>query len=252
MIFNLFYTNEIKNRIGLMFLFYITILISFVFNKENILFEILNRINSTINHDKSLYFLFTEPLEILTVYIKIIFFFSDFFLHFFLTYQISSFFATALTIKTFNYLKEFFFICLLSLNFSFLFFIYATLPSYYLFLLSFSKLNNESSPFPLFFEPNVLIIICFFFKVFLNTFWLINLNLIMIWGILTKKLLGLKDLIKQRRIFFLAFLLTSSFFFPLDVTLQTVFLVCSYLVFECSIFFRIYIFTMLSLKTVNN
>lgn len=91
------YLIEIKNRLFLLFLTYISVIISAYFYKEILLFSVVQPKYTLIDNKISLsYFIFTDVTEIFSVYMQLILFVSLQFLLVFAIYHVFIFFIPAL------------------------------------------------------------------------------------------------------------------------------------------------------------
>jgi Sec-independent protein secretion pathway component TatC len=106
------YISEIKNRIFLLFLTWISTIFACYFYKEIILFYILNSTNGNkIEYTVMNYFIFTDVTEIFQIYMQLIFFISNQIILIYFFYHYLIFLSSGL--YTFEYKKLYLFLQLL-------------------------------------------------------------------------------------------------------------------------------------------
>ena len=160
------YFIEIKNRILLLLLNWISIFFTCYYYKKILLFFLLKPviISSKIKHT---YFIFTNITEVFTTYIKLSFFISNNFILIILIYHIFIFFSPGLYKFEYKNYKLIIFIGTFLWFLSILLLYYFILPYSWNFFLSFQN-NDSSNLFNLYLEAKLLeyldlFFLCFFF-----------------------------------------------------------------------------------------
>lgn len=229
------YYLEIKNRFLLLNVTWIsTILISYLY-KETLLFICIKP--SLYNND-NIYFIFTDIKEIFSVYISLIFFFSNQILFFYTIFHILSFISLGLYNSEYTFLKLGFFLSLFFWGLSLFFFNKIFFPISFNFFLSFQLLTFFQF-FNFHFEAKLIeyfnyyrtfyYISIFYFQMFVVLVFLlnyININLIFI-----KRL---------RKLLYFFFIIFSTLISPPDIFSQILFSCFLIGIYELSVFSNIF------------
>ena len=132
------YLNEIKNRLFLVFLFYIIFFV-FLYYYKNFILKLNILSNSELcNH----YFIFTSITELFSIYIDLIFFISNLILYFQFNYHLICFLTNGLYLTEYLYFKLFFIYSILFEILNFIVYHVFIIPILIKFFLSY-QLNND-------------------------------------------------------------------------------------------------------------
>ena len=221
------YLNEIKNRIFLVFLFYIIFFILLYYYKDFVLkLNILSN-NKLCSH----YFIFTSITELFSIYIDLIFFISNLILYFQINYHLICFLTNGLYLTEYLYFKLFFIYSILFEISNFIVYHIFLFPILIDFFLSY-QLNNN-----FYFEAKIDEYLKFYKKVYLNSF--IQFQLIAVLFLILniiKKYYKHQIFIKNRKNIYFTCLLIATILTPPDILSQI--FVCFFLLntFEIFIF----------------
>lgn len=223
------YFLELQNRFFLLIYGWIFTLIISYFYKETLLFLLIKPIYSI-----PIYFIFTSITEILSTYLRLIYFLSNQIFLICFAYHILMFLVPGLYYFEYQLLTKVVF-----LNFFFLFFSVfilniIILPSCWNFFLSFQK-TITSNTVNLYFEAKITEYINFY----VNLYYMCNLNcqifiLIILFLIYIKNNLTLIK--KFRKIFYLTFFVFATIITPPDILTQLIFSGNIIIIYEILIF----------------
>lgn len=221
------YLNEIKNRIFLIFLFYIIFFISLYYYKDIIL-----KLNILLNNKLcSHYFIFTSITELFSIYIDLIFFISNLMLYFQVNYHLICFLTNGLYLTEYLYFKLFFIYSVLFEISNFIIYHVIMFPILLEFFLSY-QLNND-----FYFEARIYEYLKFYKKIYSNSFIQFQLMAILFLILnIIKKHYKHEIFLKNRKIIYFTCLLIATMLTPPDILSQV--LVCFFLMntFEIFIF----------------
>jgi sec-independent protein translocase protein TatC len=224
------YFFELRNRFFLLVYGWIfTATISY-FYKETLLFLLIKPISSI-----PIYFIFTNITEILSTYLKLVYFLSNQIFLICFAYHILMFLAPGLYYCEYQLLTK---VVLLS----FFFFFFSVfmlntmiLPACWHFFLSFQKTITTSSTINLYFEAKINEYINFY----VNLYYMCNLNCQMFMTIILFLIFIKNDLrlIKKfRKIFYLTFVVFATIITPPDIPTQLIFSASIIIIYEILIF----------------
>jgi sec-independent protein translocase protein TatC len=227
------YFLEIRNRFFLLLYGWIFTAIITYFYKE-ILLYLLIKPNFFSMSSIPVYFIFTNITEILSTYLKLIYFFSNQIVLIYVVYHVLMFLSPGLYYFEYKLLKKgillsffFFFFSILILNVT-------ILPTCWYFFLSFQKTIAQNTV-NLYFEAKINEYVNFY----INLYYMCNLNCQM-FMIIIFFLISMKDdlnLIKKfRKTFYLIFFIFATIITPPDIATQLILSSCIISVYEFLIF----------------
>lgn len=229
------YFLEIRNRLFLLSLMWLTVL-SVCYSFKEILLYII--IKQSICFKESLYFIFTDVAEIFYVYLSLTFFIGNQVLLIYFFYHIFLFFSSGLFYSEYSYLV---FIFKISLTlFSFSVFLYNTIffPFCLKFFLSFQNFEGIQWT-TLYFESKISeylsFYITFYYVCIFHFQILIILFVIFDFSKTTKKLLK-----NNRKMFYYFFVFLSTLVTPPDVFSQLFLSICLSFSYEVLVFYFLY------------
>lgn len=205
------YLNEIKNRIFLLFLFYIIFFIFLYCYKDFMLkLNVLSNNKLCTN-----YFIFTSITELFSIYIDLIFFISNLILYFQFNYHLICFLTNGLYLTEYSYIKLFFIYSVLFEIFNFIVCHVFIFPILIEFFLSY-QLDND-----FYFEAKIYEYLEFYKKIYLNSFIQFQLVAILFLIIsIMKKYYEHQIFIKNRKSVYFASLLIATILTPPDILSQ--------------------------------
>lgn len=223
------YFLEIQNRFFLVIYGCIFSLTICYFYKETLLFLLMKPIYSI-----QIYFIFTNITEILTTYLKLIYFLSNQIFLICFVYHTLMFLVPGLYYFEYQLLIKIVFLSIFSLFFSIVLLNTTILPACWYFFLSFQKTITSNSV-NLYFEAKINEYINFY----VNLYYICNLNCqmfmtVILFSIFIKN--NLKTVKKFRKIFYLTFFVFATVITPPDVITQLIFSGIMIIVFEILIF----------------
>ena len=155
---------EIKNRLALLILTWLTTIFSCYFFKEIILYNIIT------TYDKFYpYFIVTEVSELFNIYFELSFFIGNQLLILFCIYHSVMFLSTGLYAKEIDILKRTYKIILTICSISFLFNQLITMPIMSAFFFQFQNKFNNINSMPIFFEAKLKEYINFYINMYTLT-----------------------------------------------------------------------------------
>lgn len=231
------YFIEIQNRLILLYITWFSIVLISYFYKETILFLVIKPSLNVNDSFETFYFIFTNALEVLSVYLKLIKFlsFQIFFIYF--IYHIYIFLSPALFCSEYFYLRfnvQFVF-CFLLL--SIVLFTYILIPFIWNFFLSFQNLIIDKS-FNLYFEAKLNEYLNFY----ISSYYLCEFYcqfFIFFLLILDYTKFNIKKIKKFRKFYYYCFIVFSTFISPPDIVSQIFFSLIFIFIYECLIFFSL-------------
>jgi sec-independent protein translocase protein TatC len=227
------YFLEIRNRIFLLLYGWIFTAIISYFYKETLLF-LLIKPNFFLINPVPIYFIFTSITEILSTYLKLIYFLSNQLFLICFIYHILIFLAPGLYYYEYQLLLKggivslfFFFFSIFMLNI-------IILPACWNFFLSFQK-TITSNTVNLYFEAKINEYI----KFYINLYYMCNLNcqmfmIIILFLIYIKS--DLRLIKKFRKIFYLTFIVFATIITPPDIPTQLIFSSSIIIIYEILVF----------------
>lgn len=230
------YFFEIKNRIYLILLLFISLLIVFYTYKELLLFFIL-KTTQTLNRSSECfyyYFIFTDVTEIFYVYFKLILFSSIQFTYLYAVYQILLFFSPAFFEAEYLFIKRTIVFSIVAWFFSSVFTCRYIIPVSWDFFLSFQSLNvNYSSN--LYFEAKISEYVAFYFNMYFycSIYSQTLVFIVILFNQYQKNIISIK---KYRKIHIYSFILLSTFISPPDIFSQIVISFVFIFLYELSVF----------------
>lgn len=223
------YILEIKNRLFLLFITWISTVFVSYFYKEILLFVIV-QINENY-YPTSFYFIFTNLIEIFNIYIKLIIFLTNqiFVLYFF--YHLFYFISPALFKVEYKYFYLVVTRILLVWFFSIIFFNYVFIPLTWNFFLSFQNLISVN----LYFEAKLNEFILFYISLY---YLCISYGLVfmVLFFILNYINLNVGFIRKFRKLYYYLFILFSTIISPPDIFSQFFISLFIVTVYECLVF----------------
>lgn len=222
----IYYIKEIKNRLLLISLTWISTLVCSYYYKENILFLCIKP-SLCYFKDSSFYFISTNLTEVFYTYLKLMYFISNNLTFILLVYHILIFLHLGLTSKEYKKIKF-----IISTSFFLWVFYILYINNYFLklcwnFFINFQNSTNNSLSF--FFEAKFneyLTFYLLFYKICL-LFYLMIVCILLIFEIYNKK-----QLIKTRKFFHFFLFLTATLLTPPDIISQLCFSIILIAIFE--------------------
>lgn len=223
------YFLEIKNRLFLVFLAWISTLIIAYIYKEILLFLIVKPILQFSNVKFS-YFIFTSLTEIFSTYIKLIYFIGYQILYIYMYYHIYLFLIPSIYHFEYKIFKIFFLLGIFFGGCSIIFFNKILLPLSWNFFLSFQEILSKKA-LTLFFEAKlseyVNLYIFFYYICYFN--FQIFVFIFIFFNYINKKIKTLKNL---RKIFYFIFFFLATVLTPPDIISQVIFGLNMIVIFE--------------------
>ena len=235
---SLFFYKEIKNRCVIFLLLCVFNAIVCFCNKENILFFLLQSIESSTMSTNETYFVFTDLPEVFSVFIELAAFFTyQLSILLFLYHLIAFFSASFRSVELYNVKKVFrFFVSGWALTF--IVFQIVALPSMLTFFLTLPNMYNTMSPYPILFEAKLNQFISFCLSVYMTCLMIVEFCVFNLFLITFKKA-QVKNVQKDRKNFYLMVVVIALVMAPFEV-LSQMFLVSFILVYwEFMIFARL-------------
>ena len=232
------YFLEIRNRFLLIVFGWVFTAFICYFYKETLLF-LLIKPNFFLINPIPIYFIFTSITEILSTYLKLVYFLSNQICLICFLYHVLLFLSSGLYYSEYHLLKRTFFVSLFFFFFSILILNTAILPACWNFFLSFQKtiVNNSVN---LYFEAKINE----YLKFYINLYSMCNLScqMFMIIILFLVYIKGNLKLIKKfRKIFYLAFVIFATIITPPDVMTQLILsssMICFYEALIFSVLFK--------------
>jgi Sec-independent protein secretion pathway component TatC len=235
----MFYVKEIIHRIQYFFLsLFLSILISYL-NRDTLMFLLTQSVFlsnqysfSNINH-----FIYTHPVELFTVQILLILYFSLLVVLPFLLWQILDFLKSSLILIEYQLsVNVLLFFLFLILTFNLVSFFYL-LPNIWCFFNSFNTSLDLSKTFDFVLELRIQE----YFLFIINFIYIINISLlVLIFAILLFMYYGLKNLVYWKKLFIFLNMMFATLLSPPDVSSQL--LIFFFLTFCFEIIIGFYIF----------
>jgi sec-independent protein translocase protein TatC len=237
----LIYISEIKNRIILLFLTWVSILVIGYFYKETLLFLFVESDVFKNTEFKVYYFIFTDVTEIFSVYIKLVLFVSFQIVFFYLFYHSFTFLSRGLFITEYYSFKYMLQVILLVWVLSIIMSKYMLIPTMWDFFLNF----KTSSFINFYFEAKLNEYLDFYIRLyylFIAYCQVFTLLFIFFKGIKTNVLI----IKKSRKLFYYFFILFSTLISPPEVLSQIALALILTFFYELCVF--IYIFKTITLQ----
>ena len=229
------YYLEIKNRLLLTFLTWISVLLTCYYFKEPLLFMFIN-LNKYYNKlGNTPYFVFLDVAEIFYTYLKLIFFLTNQIFALTIIYQILMF--STLGLRRFEYIQLRFLFQILIVTWLLSIFLFqkCIMPLSWAFFLSFQITNDNLQPASFFFEAKIIE----YLKYFINLYYICLLNC----QILVLLTLVLNTISKEskiiRKLFYFMFILFSTVTTPPDISSQIIMSFILIFIHEVLIFYNI-------------
>jgi len=227
------YFLEIQNRLLLLLYGWVFTATVSYFYKETLLF-ILIKPNFFLINPIPIYFIFTSITEILSTYLKLIYFLSNQVLFVCLSYHILLFLSPGLYYFEYRLLKIIFFASLFFSFYSIFILNNIILPACWFFFLSFQK-TMTSHTVNLFFEAKINEYV----KFYVNLYYMCNLTCQMFMTLILFIIYikgDLKLIKKFRKIYYLLFIIFATIITPPDIATQLLLCGCIIVIFEILIF----------------
>lgn len=227
------FLTEIKNRIILTAISWVFNISIFYLNKESLIFYATNplRVSVTVNS----YFIFSALPDILTLYVDLVLFCSFYITFVTAVYNFSSFFATSLKRAYAAELARLLKGVVVAVVGAPVLVTVALLPAASEFFLLCSSNYNKFSPYPLFFEANLLDFIVFYTNLCSAVFAFMLATLVMFLPIL---IVGFSSYYVKtlRRFFYCFFCFCSTTLTPPDIVFQLALFTSLSGLFEAAVF----------------
>ena len=231
------YYLEIKNRFLLVFLTWISVLITCYYFKEPLLFVFIHLIKYYNQLGYTPYFIFTDVSEIFQVYLQLVFFIANQTIIVMVIYQTLMFLTLGL--YTFEYLQvRFIFqIWLLTWFCSILLLKEFVLPFSWSFFMSFQKTNDNLQPASFFFEARIGEYLNYLISLYYACFFNCQALVILIFALNT--ISAQSGTIKTfRKLFYFVFIVFSTITTPPDITSQVIMSLALVFLYEVLVFFQ--------------
>ena len=235
---SLFFYKEIKNRCVIFLLMCVFNAIVCFCNKENILFFLLQSIESSTMSTNETYFVFTDLPEVFSVFIELTAFFTYQLSTLLLLYHLIAFFSASFRSVELYSVKRVFRFFVSGWTLTFIVFQIVALPSMLMFFLTLPNMYNTMSPYPILFEAKLNQFINFCLSVYMTCLMMVEFCVFNLFLITFKKA-QVKNVQKDRKNFYLMVVVIALVMAPFEV-LSQMFLVSFILVYwEFMIFARL-------------
>lgn len=233
------YLLEIKNRVLLLFITWISLMLISYLYKEILLFLFIESEIFGTNEFKVYYFIFTDVIEVFSVYMKLIFFISFQITFIYFIYHIFTFLSYGLSFLEYSYSKHFFIVIFALWLFSVIISKYILVPAMWNFFINFQNIGYLN----LHFEAKLSEYLDFYIKFYyisvfycqFFTFLFFIFSYINVDSLLIKKF---------RKLFYFILVFFSTLISPPEVFSQiciSVILIICYELFVIGFFFKFYI-----------
>lgn len=231
------YYLEIKNRIILLFITWISLLTVCYYFKEPLLFIFINSNKYYNNINDMPYFIFTDVSEIFYVYLYLIFFIANQITILMLFYHSLMFLALGLYNSEYTRLQSIFKIFMITWLCSIILLKEFVIPFSWSFFLSFQEANNTLQPTTFFFEARIVE----YLNYFTNLYYLCLMNC-QILALLTVLLNNLSEKVGTikafRKLFYFIFVIFSTITTPPDIISQVIMSISLIVTYELLVFFK--------------
>jgi sec-independent protein translocase protein TatC len=231
------YYLEIKNRILLLFVTWISLLSVCYYFKEPIFFTFLNS-NKYYNELNNLsYFIFTDVGEIFYVYLQLIIFIANQLTVLMLFYHSLMFFALGLYNSEYNRLQSAFKIFIVVWLLSIFLLKEFVIPFSWAFFLSFQETSSNLQPTTFFFEARITEYLNYLTSLYYIC--LINCQVLALLTVLLNNISEQSKKIKSfRKLFYFVFIIFSTLTTPPDIASQIVMSISLIIMYELLIFIK--------------
>jgi Sec-independent protein secretion pathway component TatC len=231
------YYLEIKNRILLLFVTWISLLAVCYYFKEPLLFILINS-NKYYNELNNLsYFIFTNVGEIFYVYWQLIFFIANQITVCMLFYHSLMFFALGLYNSEYTRLQSTFKLFITVWLLSILLLKEFVVPFSWSFFLSFQSTNSKLQPTSFFFEARIIEYLNYFTNLYYIC--LINCQMLALLTLIINYASEQKETIQSlRKLFYFVFIIFSTLTTPPDVASQIIMSFSLIIMYELLIFVK--------------
>jgi len=231
------YYLEIKNRVLLITITWVSLLLVSYFFKEPLLFVFINSNKYYTKLTATPYFIFTDVGEIFYVYLYLVFFIANQITIIMLFYHSLMFLALGLYQFEYLQLRSIFKIFIFTWICSFLLLKEFVVPFSWSFFLSFQETNETLQPVSFFFEARISEYIAYFKNLYYIC--LVNCQVFAILTFLLNTLSNTIGTIKTfRKLFYFIFIIFSTLTTPPDIISQ-ILMSCSLItIYELLIFFK--------------
>lgn len=227
---------ELKNRLFLLLLCWATSILVCYHYKNFLLFSVIKNIETLSGKT---YLIFTDITEIFYVYLQLIIFISNQISFIFIIYHLLTFLALGFFKHELKIFKTFFKIFLILMIISILIFYKFIIPLSGQFFLTFQQNNTILQPISFFFEAKLLDFLNYFIKFYNLCFFSCHFLLVVLY--FTSEIINKKKQIKVfRKIFYLIFLIFSTFISPPDVLSQLIITLYLIIIYEILIFINFF------------
>lgn len=209
------YLLELKNRFFLVFLTWFSVILVGYFYKETLLFLFLESEVFVNNEFKVYYFIFTDVIEVFSVYIKLILFISFQFFFFFTLYHIFVFLSYGLFIFEYFYLNYVIQIIIIIWIFSIILSKYLLIPMMWEFFFNFQKLNTIN----LHFEAKLSEYLDFYIKFYYIFIFYCQIFIVFVL-LLNYLIADLEKIKKFRKLFYFFFVVFATLISPPEIFSQ--------------------------------
>jgi len=231
------YYLEIKNRILLLFVTWISLLAICYFFKEPILFIFINSNKYYNELNNFSYFIFTDVGEIFYVYLQLVFFVANQITVCMLFYHCLMFFASGLYNSEYSQLQSAFKLFITSWLLSIILLKEFVVPFSWSFFLSFQNTNSNLQPTSFFFEARIIEYLNYFTSLYYLC--LINCQMLALLTLIINRANEQKETIQSfRKLFYFVFIVFSTLTTPPDVASQIIMSFSLITVYELLIFIR--------------
>lgn len=229
------YYLELKNRLLLLVLTWLsTVFISYLY-KETLLFLCLTKVDLFYQNNSMFYFIFTDVKEVFSVYFQLIFFVSNQFFFIYLIFHSLAFISLGLYKFEYQYLRTIFYSGIFFWFLSIILLNNVLLPLSWNFFLSFQSLTSFSLHFEAKLNEYLNFYILFYY---ICTFYCQIFIILLFFLDFTNTNLDLVQ--KFRKFFYYAFVFFSTLITPPDVISQILFSFIFVLIYEVLIVFNVF------------
>lgn len=230
---------EIKNRICLLCLTFLSIILSIYYYKLFLVILIIIS-NSLLSYEILNYFIFTNITEIIYMYVLLSFFIAKHTLYFALIYHLTCFLSSGLLRIEYLYIKFVFLLCIIFTVISTNFFYKIFIPTITSFFFNFQNNTTTHQTVAFYFEAKIYDYLKFFIEAYFTCFFCFQSCVVLfIFSIFVSK--NFKILKRTRKFFYIIFLLFSTLVTPPDIISQIILYLLFVSIFEINIFINVYI-----------
>ena len=231
------YYLEIKNRILLIFVTWVSLVATCYFLKEPLLFIVIDSNKYYSQLSSFSYFIFTDVGEIFYVYLKLVFFITNQITGLMIFYHSLMFFALGLYNSEYLRCQSAFKLFVTAWLFSILFLKEFVMPFSWAFFLSFQDTNSNLQTTSFFFEARI----SQYLEYFINLYYicLVNCEILALLTLVINNISGHTKKVKSfRKLFYFVFIVFSTVATPPDIISQIFMSFSLIIIYELLIFVK--------------